>query len=144
MRKVFLFVLAALLVFPVVAYAENYVGIDGLRPLFCGTGSVPVKGTTQVMPGDPYTKLKVVIARVAPTYAVLVNSSGNSIPADANWHDWSFQVPVTEGHTYQIIAALTNASGFVGKQVSFYQQVQPCDDSQLNVLNQQVVDAYGR
>lgn len=143
MKKVGLFVLLAVFLVPVVAYAQSvrYVGIDGLKPLMCGTGLVPLKGTVTSDLGDSYRFLKVRFNVFGQPDAVVFTYT---VPTDGTFHSWATNVNVTQGQTYKIYATLENSSGTVGKYALFYYSVSACDDAEIDVVYHQCLDAFAR
>jgi hypothetical protein len=144
MLKKVLVLLAVLILFPVVAFGlgtNEYIGIDAPKPLFCGTGTVTVKGTVLVNQGNQFTIAKVYFARFGQTLQLMYS---NNVPKDSQVHDWEFQAQIIQGVKYDIYATLQDASQTAGKTVLFRIQVPPCDEDQLGHLLDLVFDAYDR
>ena len=109
MLKKVLVLLAVLILFPVVAFGlgtNEYIGIDAPKPLFCGTGTVTVKGTVLVNQGNQFTIAKVYFARFGQTLQLMYS---NNVPKDSQVHDWEFQAQIIQGVKYDM--SIGNSNG---------------------------------
>ena len=124
------------------AQSVQYVGMDGLKPLMCGTGVVPLKGTVATDVGSPYKIMKVRFGPFPGTQTVVFTY--NPVPTDGTFHNWATTVSVLQGHQYKIQATLENSAGAVIKTALFYYTVAECEIADLDGLLDQVLDAYDR